>query len=216
MFTVNPLGDREFLANFPNEEQAAHWAALLEKLHYPGVVESVAAYRKVWIQADPDKADLILLSTQLQSLEVPLGENSPGKTFLIPTLYDGQDLVEVCETLALSRQELISAHCSRDYHVHAIGFQPGFPYAGDLPPALTGLTRRPSPRTQVPTGSVAIVGRQTAIYPSPSPGGWHLIGRTPLQIVDIEKNNFPLRAGDRLRFIPISEKEYESRRGESL
>ena len=216
MFSVNPLGDREFLAEFPNEDQAAHWAILLEKLHHPGVVEIVAAYRKVWIQANPDQVDLDLLQTQLQALEVPQGEHSPGKLFLVPTLYDGQDLAEVCERLALSRNDLIAAHCSRDFHIHAIGFQPGFPYAGDLPSPLSGLARRASPRTKVPVGAVAIVGRQTAIYPSHSPGGWHLIGRTPLQIVDIAKNHFPLRAGDRLRFTPISLNEFEKRKGEPL
>ena len=86
----------------------------------------------------------------------------------------------------------------------AVGFLPGFPYAGYLPDALSGLGRRAAPRVRVPAGSVAIAGRQTGVYPSESPGGWHLIGRTPLRIVDVEGGHFPIRAGDRIRFRPIA------------
>ena len=86
---------------------------------------------------------------------------------------------------------MIAATAGRDYRVFAIGFLPGFPYAGYLPARLSGLARRESPRTRVPAGSVAIVGRQTAIYPAESPGGWHLIGRTPLRIVDVAARPVP-------------------------
>jgi KipI family sensor histidine kinase inhibitor len=92
----------------------------------------------------------------------------------------------------------------------------GFPYAGYLPRELSGLPRRDEPRLQVPAGSVAIAGRQTGIYPRESPGGWHLLGRTPLRIVDPEHECFPIRAGDRIRFQPIQLKEFEARRDEQL
>ena len=88
-----------------------------------------------------------------------------GKRVVIPVLYDGVDLDDVAARLDLSRTEVIELHCQVDYDVFAIGFLPGFPYAGYLPPALAGLARRSSPRLQVPAGSVAIAGRQTAIYP---------------------------------------------------
>ena len=114
--------------------------------------------------------------------------------------------------LALSPAEVIELHCQVEYDVFAIGFLPGFPYAGYLPPALAGLARRDSPRLRVPAGSVAIAGRQTAIYPIESPGGWHLLGTTPLCIADPESGYFPIRAGDRIRFEPISASEFEGRR----
>ena len=106
--------------------------------------------------------------------------------------------------LKLTSAEVIAIHSSVDYDVFAVGFLPGFPYAGYLPPALAGLPRRDSPRLQVPAGSVAIAGRQTAIYPRQSPGGWHLLGTTPLCIADVEAGYFPIQAGDRIRFQPIS------------
>lgn len=111
---------------------------------------------------------------------------------------------------------MIALHTSVEYSVHAIGFLPGFPYAGELPAALAGLPRRETPRLRVPAGSVAIAGRQTAIYPRDSPGGWHLLGRTPLCIADPEDGYFPIGAGDRLRFEPISVSEFEARRHDRL
>jgi KipI family sensor histidine kinase inhibitor len=111
---------------------------------------------------------------------------------------------------------VIAIHSSVDYDVFAVGFLPGFPYAGYLPPALAGLPRRDSPRLQVPAGSVAIAGKQTAIYPRQSPGGWHLLGTTPLCIAHVEAGYFPIQAGDRIRFQPISAGEFETRRHERL
>ena len=98
----------------------------------------------------------------------------------------------------------------------AVGFLPGFPYAGYLPDELRGLARRQEPRLAVPPGSVAIVGRQTGVYPIASPGGWRLIGRTPLRIADPEAGRFPIRAGDRIRFRPIERDEFEARADEPL
>jgi KipI family sensor histidine kinase inhibitor len=134
----------------------------------------------------------------------------------LPVLYDGEDLPEVAGRLDLTIPEVIALHAGRDYDVFAIGFLPGYPYAGYLPPELSGLPRRGEPRVRVPAGSVAIAGRQTAVYPAESPGGWHLLGRTPLRIVDVEAGEFPIRAGDRIQFVPIDAKEFEERRGEPL
>ena len=98
----------------------------------------------------------------------------------------------------------------------AVGFLPGFPYAGPLAPELSGLARRAEPRERVAAGTVAIAGSQTGIYPQDSPGGWHLIGRTPLTIADASDGFFPIAAGDRLRFEPIPEAEHRARLGERL
>jgi inhibitor of KinA len=100
--------------------------------------------------------------------------------------------------------------------VYAIGFVPGFPYLGYLPTELCGVGRLPSPRVRVEPGSVGLTGRQTGIYPLPRPGGWNLIGRTPLTIVDVASGFFPLRVGDSVRFERIDEKGYRELEGERL
>ncbi len=125
-------------------------------------------------------------------------------------------MLDVAAELSMSAVDVIALHCQVEYHVFAIGFLPGFPYAGYLPPALAGLARRDSPRLRVPAGSVAIAGRQTAIYPVESPGGWHLLGTTPLCIADLESGYFPIRAGDRIRFHAITPSEFAGRRHERI
>jgi KipI family sensor histidine kinase inhibitor len=148
---------------------------------------------------------------------MPTGDaRGHGKRFVIPVLYDGIDLADVATKLALEPADVIELHCQVDYDVFAIGFQPGFPYAGYLPRPLAGLARRDSPRLRVAAGSVAIAGRQTAIYPSESPGGWHILGTTPFCIVDLDTGYFPIRAGDQIRFAPISVSEFEARCHERL
>jgi len=116
----------------------------------------------------------------------------------------------------MTASEVVANHSGRDYTVFAIGFLPGFPYLGYLPEALCGLPRREAPRVRVPAGSVAIAGRQTGVYPAESPGGWYLLGRTPLRIVDVARGHFPIRAGDRVRFEPISPAEFDARLEEIL
>jgi KipI family sensor histidine kinase inhibitor len=160
--------------------------------------------------------DLDRLAGRLEALEPATAGEPVGRLVTIPVLYDGDDLPDVARRLGMTEPEVIAAHGGQDYRVFALGFRPGFPYAGYLPEALCGLPRRASPRVRVPAGSVAIVGRQTAVYPSETPGGWHLIGRTPLRIVDVERARFPIRAGDRLRFVSIDRDAFEARRGELL
>src|SRR5262249_17504461 len=103
-----------------------------------------------------------------------------------------------------------------EYTVYAIGFCPGFPYLGYLPPALTGVPRIPSPRLRVEAGGGGPAGRQTGLHPPARPGGWDLIGDTPLQLVSVEDGYFPLRPGDRVRFERIDEAEYKRLKGERL
>ncbi len=213
---VEPLGDRAFLAHFSSEPAAGGWAAAVRERQWPGVDDVVLAYCAVAVFADPERVDLVELESRLRAINPAAGTRSEGKGVVIPVLYDGVDLGDVAARLALSPAEVIELHCRVEYDVFAIGFLPGFPYAGYLPPALAGLARRDSPRVRVPAGSVAIVGRQTAVYPTESPGGWHLLGTTPLCIADPESGYFPIRAGDRIRFVPISASEFEGRRHERL
>jgi KipI family sensor histidine kinase inhibitor len=214
--TLEPLGDRAFLANFATEAAAAGWCSTVRDSRWPGVIDVVTAYRTAAVYADPELVDLVELESRLR--EVVPGESPQirRRHLVIPVLYDGADLADVAAKLSLSTAAVIEQHCQVEYTVFAIGFLPGFPYAGYLPPALAGLARRESPRLRVPAGSVAIAGRQTAIYPSESPGGWHLLGSTPLQIVDPAAGYFPISAGDRIRFQPISVSEFEARRHERL
>jgi inhibitor of KinA len=111
---------------------------------------------------------------------------------------------------------VIHLHAGNDYTVYAIGFCPGFPYLGYLPPELCGVPRLPQPRLRVEAGSVGLTGRQTGIYTEARPGGWNLIGRTPLQLVDVRDHYFPLRTGDLVRFQRVDESEYLHLRGQRL
>ncbi|HEU5119014.1 MAG TPA: carboxyltransferase domain-containing protein, partial [Isosphaeraceae bacterium] len=111
-------------------------------------------------------------------------------------------------------EDVRTIHAGSIYPIRAIGFLPGFPYCGPLPEPLDQMGRRDSPRPRVPAGSVAIAAGQTAIYPRESPGGWHLLGRTPLVIADLETGYFPLKAGDRIRFQPIDETTFHRLEGQ--
>jgi KipI family sensor histidine kinase inhibitor len=213
MISLGPLGDRAFLASFATEAEASSWATSVREQAWNGIVDVVLAYRTAAVFADPDLADLDRLEHDLRKLDHREGPSSEGRLIRLPVLYDGEDLPEVARRLELTTADVVALHSKSDYHVYAIGFLPGFPYAGYLPERLRGLTRRKEPRQTVPAGSVAIVGKQTGVYPNPSPGGWHLIGRTPLRIVDLDQAYFPIRAGDRIRFEPIDAHEFEARRG---
>ena len=216
MIALEPLGEHAWLARFEDELQAAGWAEAVRALDLAGVTDVVLAYQSAAVFADPERADLDALEGRLRVLPPAASGVARGRLVRVPVLYDGEDLPMVAERLGLSTDEVIVRHSAREYRVFAIGFLPGFPYAGYLSDDLSGLARRDSPRARVPAGSVAIVGRQTGIYPQPSPGGWHLIGRTPRRIVDVERGHFPIRAGDRLQFVPIDAAEYQARRGELL
>jgi len=219
---LEPLGDRAYLAHFADEQSAAGWAEAVRDRNWPGVTDVVLAYHSVAVFADPDRVDLAELESRLRTIATdrlggPGAEPSiAGRLLQIPVLYDGADVKDVAARRGLSPAEVIALHSAVEYDVFAIGFQPGFPYAGYLPAALSGLPRRDAPRLRVPAGSVAIAGRQTGIYPAESPGGWHLLGRTPLCIVDLDEGYFPIRAGDRIRFRPIPAEEFEARRHERL
>jgi KipI family sensor histidine kinase inhibitor len=213
---LDPLGDRAYLALFADERDAVGWAAAVRDRHWPGIVDVVLAYRSVAVFADPDRLDLSDLESRLRAIVPSEESGEEGERLVIPVLYDGPDLDTVAARLEMSTDEVIARHAGVAYHIFAIGFLPGFPYAGYLSPDLTGLPRRDAPRLRVPAGSVAIAGRQTGIYPGESPGGWHLLGRTPLCIVDLDDGYFPIQAGDRIQFLPISPAEFEARRHERL
>jgi inhibitor of KinA len=139
-------------------------------------------------------------------------EPPEGKLVEVPVLYGGnygKDIQRVVQFLKLSEDEIIQRHQSGNYLVYFLGFSPGFPYLGGMDQDLT-TPRIQTPRKRVPQGSVAIAGGQTGIYPLPSPGGWNLIGRTPLKIFNISNpQNSLIQMGDKVQFKSISKDEYE-------
>lgn len=178
-----------------------------------GIVEFIPTYRSLIIIYDPSVTIPSQLQEALLSLEERLAdiEIEPPETVEIPVCYGGEfapDIEFVARSHNLTVEEVIGIHSEPKYQIYMIGFTPGFPFLGGLPEQLH-TPRLETPRALVPAGSVGIANDQTGIYPVDSPGGWQLIGRTPLKLFDLERTNpFLLKAGDRLKFKPISPDEY--------
>jgi inhibitor of KinA len=215
---LTALGDQAVLARFPTEAEALAFAAAVRAANWFEVLDVVPAYFTVAVYYDLGRIRQAELAPRLQSLN--LNDSSAvavGRLHVIPCCYNlGPDLDQVAERAKLSPAEVIALHSGTEYTVYAIGFCPGFPYLGYLPEALCGQPRLPSPRLRVPPGSVGLTGRQTGIYPLERPGGWNLIGRTPLELVNVVDGYFPLRAGNRVRFTAIDKAEFERLKGQRL
>jgi KipI family sensor histidine kinase inhibitor len=174
-------------------------AAALKKRR--DVRQAIAGYASVTVQFDPDQTSHEALGAaikRLASKRPPMAE--PGRLHRIPVIYDGPDMEAVSVVLGLAPSMIVEIHTRPIYRVFLVGFVPGWGYLGPLPEELE-LPRRQVPRTKVPAGSVAIAGRQTGIYPLPTPGGWHLIGRTSVRLF-LPDSDPPclFRAGDRVKF----------------
>ena len=217
MPTLEPLGDQGVLARRDSEADATRWADAVRRAAPPWLLDVVQAYTAVAVFHDPACVELLAAMAWLESLAVEDGETVPGNLHRIPCCYErGPDLTRVAGAIGVSAEEVIRLHTSVEYTIYAIGFCPGFPYLGYLPPELSGIPRLESPRLRVEPGSVGLTGRQTGIYTEPRPGGWCLIGRTPLVLVDVADGYFPLRTGDRVRFDRIDEAEYRRLEGQRL
>jgi inhibitor of KinA len=183
----------------------------IESNPFKGFIESVPAYGSLTVYFSENvsaNAVRVLLSELIAQVTDNIDSSSLlGNQICIPVCYDpslGIDLPSVSSHLNLSVDEIISLHTSVAYRVYMIGFIPGFPYMGTLPEQLE-VPRKQTPSLKIPMGSVAIAGKQTGIYPAEVPGGWQVIGRTPLKI--FEKTNEPcclLKAGDLVTFQPIT------------
>ncbi len=187
-------------------------SAALEQANLVGVIEAVPSYRSLMVHFDPVVISPSNLQIQLKEL---LNESShvdeTGRLWTLPVCYEGDlapDLQYVAGETGSQPSQVIELHSSLTFHVYMIGFLPGYPYMGDLPDALA-LPRRTNPRIRVPPGSLAIAKSMTAVYPQASPGGWHLIGRTPVRLFDLRRSEAVfLSPGDKVRFKPVSTQEF--------
>ncbi len=198
---LRTAGERGLLVEVEELETVHRLHAALRQLDPPGVVELVPGYRTVLIVADPERAGVLdELAAGLPGLELPPAGAVAGETVEIPVSYDGEDLAEVAGLTGLEADEVVRRHTAPEYTVAFLGFSPGFPYLVGLDPALE-VPRRDTPRTSIPAGSVGLAGNQTGIYPTASPGGWQLIGRTEVTLFDPTRDPPALLApGTRLRF----------------
>jgi inhibitor of KinA len=214
---LQPLGDQAVLAYLADEAAAVRFAAAVRAAGFAWLVDVVPAYASVGVYFDPARVNQRTVREALARLKPAPAEAVADRSHLIPCCYEMQlDLARVAEHTGLTADQVIGEHAAAEYTVYAIGFCPGFPYLGYLPQALTGVPRLPSPRLRVEPGSVGLTGRQTGLYPLARPGGWNLIGRTPLEMVHVEDGYFPLRVGDKVRFRRIDAAEYRRLEGERL
>ncbi|WP_026416910.1 5-oxoprolinase subunit PxpB [Actinomadura oligospora] len=202
MRTVRRAGDGGLLVETADLDDAHRLHRALRDAAFPGVTDIVPGERTVLLVAEPDACDLDRLAARVATLEATAAEAEDAPPVEIPVRYDGEDLGEVAELTGLSVREVVERHAATEYSVAYLGFSPGFGYLTGLDEALR-VSRRASPRTSVPTGSVAIAGPYTAVYPSPSPGGWRLLGHTDLTMWDVQRDPPSLlRPGLRVRFVP--------------
>ncbi len=214
--TVEPLGDQGVLLVFAAEGQAQGFARALLQRRPDWLTDLVVAYHSVAVFYNLEKISYQTVAHTLRLWPAESRETC-GRLYEIPCCYDfGPDLERVAELCQCSVSEFVALHSSPIYTVYAIGFVPGFPYLGYLPERIAGVPRLASPRPRVEPGSVGVAGRQTGIYPSAVPGGWRLIGRTPLVVADLAGEFFPLQVGDRVRFRPISVEEFRHLSGQRL
>lgn len=222
---IEPLGDSALIVrvveDYGRESERALDAVLgafgqLEAAVIPGVVELTPAYSTIGVFFDPALTGFDALKTEieqvLQNTERAGPRAGTGRTIEVPVCYEDEfapDLREVAWHAGLSAQDVVRRHSTAAYRVTCVGFTPGFPYLSGLPTELA-TPRRASPRKEIPAGAVAIGGTQTGIYPRKSPGGWNIIGRTPLSLFDVKREPPSLfQAGDRVRFRRISREEFE-------
>lgn len=216
-FAVLPLGDAAVTVEFgcaiePGlNEQALAFAQAVRIQQWEGVVDIVPAYASVTIHVDPFRLPISTLSARLHDLSSDGKDLLSGRGHRIPVLYGGEwgpDLHDVAAFARQSPAETIRLHHATHYRVYMLGFSPGFPYMGVVPPPIA-MPRLPTPRTVVPPGSVGIADSQTGIYPTATPGGWRIIGRTPVSLYRPQSSSpFLFSPGDRVRFYPIDADEF--------
>lgn len=212
-------GDSALLIEFEQKiapeinAQITAFVHLLKGQHIEGVTDLIPAFASLLINYDPrviGYKDLKARIEELLKIEVS-EEASEARVFEIPVCYGGEygpDIANIAENAGLSEQEVIDIHCSKDYLIYMLGFLPGFVYLGGLDERIH-TPRLANPRISIPAGSVGIAVSQTGIYPLNSPGGWQLLGMTPVKTYDPERETpILVEAGDYIRFVPVTEEEF--------
>lgn len=217
---IRTAGDSSLLVEFGNEinpeinARIASFVQLIREQQIEGIVDMIPTYCSLLINYDPRIVLYKEIKNRIQDLlkiEVS-GTARHKKVFEIPVCYGGEygpDLNLIAEHAGLTSEEVIQIHSSQDYLIYMLGFLPGFTYLGGLDERIH-TPRLPNPRIRIEAGSVGIGGSQTGIYPLDSPGGWNLMGKTPVKTYDPERE-MPIlvEAGDYIRFVPIDEDEYK-------
>ena len=219
-----PAGDKAVMVEFGNEineetnKRVRDVFSTLQQQKIEGIVEMVPTYCSLLIYYDPLSIAPGKLQETVLKLMKEMGEIylPPPKTYKIPVVYGGSygpDLPYVAEYNGLSEEEVINTHTKGLYRIYMLGFTPGFCYLGGMDPSIA-TPRLENPRASIPSGSVGIAGKQTGIYPIKSPGGWQVIGMTPLKIFNPQASSpFLLSAGNYLCFIRIDEKHFTEIKG---
>ena len=218
--TISPVGDRAISIDFGQvidpkiNRHIRQTIERIKELQLEGIIELVPTYCALLVEYD---AMLYSYSDICNIIEPTLEEGMTDTTnelltvVEVPTVYGGDfgpDLSFVASHNHISEAEVVSIHSGTDYLVYMLGFIPGFTYLGGMDPRIA-TPRLSSPRTLIPAGSVGIAGEQTGTYPSDSPGGWQIIGRTPVTMYDMSKKQAALlRAGDYVRYVPIDDTEF--------
>ena len=213
-------GDSSLLIEFGNEispeinRRIAAVVELMREQHIEGVVDVIPAFSSLLVNYDPRVAGYEKMKKRLESLvrvDIKVGQTK-RKIFEIPVLYGGEygpDLASIADHAGISEDEVVLIHSSKDYLIYMLGFLPGFCYLGGLDERIH-TPRLSNPRLRIRAGSVGIGGSQTGIYPLDSPGGWQLMGMTPIKTYDPERE-IPIlvEAGNYIRFVPIDEEQYK-------
>lgn len=237
-YTIKPLGETALLVTFGNEinpqihKKSQNLAMYIDKHPFPGFLEYVISYTSVAVYYNPfiakksytnnkNKTVFAIISNIIDEY-IEKAAKLPAampKTIEIPVCYGGEcgpDIEYVAKYHNLSTDEVINIHTQPDYLVYMIGFCPGFPYMGGMDERIA-TPRRSEPRLSIPAGSIGIAGKQTGGYPISTPGGWQLIGRTPVDLfLPNADNPSLLHAGDIVKFIPISPQEYKKMEDDKL
>ncbi len=216
---VVPAGDAAWLIELENRLDAEISARAIAIGHavrasgLAGLRDVVTGYRSVAVYVDPasvapDTAERLAGLARDTTAEPA----DAGRVIDVPVCYGGgfgPDLGEVAAFAGCREDEVVAIHGSRTYRVYLVGFVPGFPYMGSVDPRIA-MPRRATPRTKVPAGSVGIAAEQTGIYPTETPGGWRIIGRTPIRMFDAGQEPPCLfEAGSRVRFTPVTRDAFE-------
>lgn len=217
--TIRIAGDKGILVEFGESidpeinARVRSLAASVKENSPDGIIEIIPTYRSLLFIYDPARISFEKMKQYIRTIESSQDSSVQEKTQVveIPVCYGdefGPDMDTVRASAALTENEVISLHTKPEYLIYMVGFTPGFPFLGGLHEKLH-TPRLKTPRSLVPEGSVGIANNQTGMYPVESPGGWQIIGRTPLRLFDpFRKNPFLYKAGDKIKFIAVSREEY--------